>query len=107
MFVTMMALLAMAADTRATMHPARSAASLRHRRARVADLRAAGLMRQASTRLDATQARPRHPSYRLATSIDMAPGMKSEAVADTGQKCAIIGQALCQHKRRTVFRTEM
>lgn len=118
MMITMIAALAMAAgapEARRAATPAGSAQAraARARRARAADLRAAAMMQRASGRFEladcgATGCAPhRAARYRLAGSTDLAPRMKDEAMAETGQKCAIIGQTLCQHKRRTVLHAEM
>ncbi len=111
MFLTMILALAMVSDPpavrRGARHGGSPARTARARRLHAADMRAARMMNRASARLTSVAApQPLGPD-RVGGSPGLATDRKSDALADTGQKCTIIGQALCQRKRRTVFRTAM
>lgn len=83
---------------------------VRHRAARhgarrrvpvVASLRLAGCGYDATGRC----AHPRSP-YRLPLDEPLEPTGKARALAQTGTRCALIGQTICTHPPRTIFRVE-
>ena len=48
----------------------------------------------------------RTPSpYRLASDSDAGPDMKARALADTGTRCALIGETICQSKTHAILRS--
>ena len=48
-------------------------------------------------------ATPRSP-YRLPLAEPLGPTAKAEALAQTGSRCALIGQTICTHPPRTILR---
>jgi hypothetical protein len=50
-------------------------------------------------------ARGRSP-YRLPLDEPLSPSGKSRALAQTGTRCALIGQTICTHPPRTILRVE-
>jgi len=46
-----------------------------------------------------------HSPYRLAGDSISGPDMKARALADTGTRCALIGETICQSKTHAILRS--
>lgn len=45
-----------------------------------------------------------HSPYRLPLAEPLPPTTKEDALAQTGNRCALIGQTICTHPPRTILR---
>lgn len=45
-----------------------------------------------------------HSPYRLPLAEPLPPTIKQDALAQTGNRCALIGQTICTHPPRTILR---
>ena len=68
------------------------------------------LMTRAANRLSVREPAPAAPAdrrYRIEEDGATSPTAKDRAIAENGQRCALIGGRLCTRKPRTVFSAEL